>query len=199
MGDSTSEQVAATAEALLAHRSEVREAALARLEGLYVRCESGDCRTDPEVARSAIPYATRALLDGDPGVRVTGARALELLAADADEAIPDLAALLTDPEAEARVAALSALGEFGPSAAPAAAQVAARLAHGPTPLERALAADVLSSLDLNSEHVEVLIDALFRDVPEVQASVASTLARALEDECRKQRVSQMLHALLKMP
>ncbi len=145
------------------------------------------------MARAAIPNARRALGDSDPEVRIAGLRAIELLAADADEAIPDLAGLLADPVAAVRVAALEALSEFGPRAASAAPLVAERLAHGPSPEERASAAYALGNLGAQADH----LDALLADLPAVQAGVAHALMCALEDdrEDRREMVSRALHRL----
>ena len=101
--------------ALTDGRSEVREAALQALESLYVRCENGSCTTAPDVAQVALPLALRALSDPDAGVRVTGVRAIRLMAADAAALVPSLAAARADPAALVRREALGALGELGVS------------------------------------------------------------------------------------
>lgn len=149
------------------------------------------------MARAAVPNARRALDDPDPEVRIAGVRALELLAAGAGEAIPDLAGLLADPVASVRVAALEALSEHGPYAATVAPLVAERLAHGPSPEERASAAFALGNLGAQADHLDVLLDALLDDLPAVQAAVAHAIMCALEDERehRREIVSRALHRL----
>jgi HEAT repeat protein len=149
------------------------------------------------VARAAIPQATLALGHAAPEVRRTGADALALLAANGDEALPDLARALGDPDPGVRVAVLSALGEFGPSARSFAATVADRLARGDTPEERAAAVYTLAGMGVPAEHVDVLVTALLGDVPAVQAGAAWALAAALESEEESERaiVSAALHRL----
>jgi len=189
--------VSSTAEALRDAHPDVREATLVRLKELYVSCEGGTCTTHPDVAREALPHARRALEDPDPEVRVTGARAIELFAADAEEWIFVLVRALADPMATVRLAALDALCEFGPAAAPVAPQVAERLAHAPTPEERSLAAAMLGNAGAQVDHLDALLDALLHDVPAVQASAAHAFGLALEDEREEKReqVSRALHCL----
>ena len=103
-------------EALCDPRREVRTQALVHLKDRYVRCADGSCRTFPEVARAALPHARRALGDPDPEVRITGARAIELLASDAQDAMRDLADALGDPDVTVRAAVKEALEEFGSAA-----------------------------------------------------------------------------------
>jgi hypothetical protein len=134
------------------------------------------------VARAVIPQAIAALGHAAPEVRRTGADALALLAADGDEALPDLARALGDPDLVVRVAALSALGEFGPAARPFSSSVADRLARADTPEERSWAAHTLAGMGAPAEHVDLLVTALVGDVPAVQAGAASALAAALEGE-----------------
>jgi HEAT repeat protein len=149
------------------------------------------------VARAALPHATRALCDPDPEIRISGARAIELFATDADESIGDLARALSDPVASVRVAVLGALAELGPSATAAAPEVALRLVHGSTVEERSAAAYTLGNLSAQTDHLDALLDALLHDLPPVQAGAASALADALEDEDegRRERVSRALHGL----
>jgi HEAT repeat protein len=192
---------ASTAAALDDPRPEVREATLATLKDLYVSCEAGTCTTHPDVARAALPHAMRALGDPDPGVRVTGIRAIELFATDAGEAVFDLVRAAVDPVEAVRLAALEALCELGTGAAPAALQVAERLAHAPTPEERSAAAAALGNASTRVDDldalVDALVDALIHDVAAVQASAAHALGLALDDERedRRSRVSRALHRL----
>jgi HEAT repeat protein len=183
---------AAVAADLLGARPEVRHAALARLEEIYVTCEAGECVTDPVVAQAALPQARRALADADPDVRVAGASAVQLFAGHAGEAIPDLVRALVDPAVTVRLATLDALCEMGEGAAPAALQIAERLAQAPTVEERETAAVALGNI---GARVDTVDDALLHDVPLVQASAAHALAMALEDEREERRAlaSQALH------
>jgi HEAT repeat protein len=190
--DEPSDPVARTAMTLCEPSADVREAALERLKALYVSCEGGTCKTRPEVARSALPYARRALVDPDPEIRVTGARAIALFAADSEESVGDLARSLEDPMEVVRLAALDALCEFGPAGSPAVSKVAERLIHAPSPDERCAAADCLSNADTEMNSLDALLHALVNDVPAVQASAAHALGCALESDQdeRRMRVSQ---------
>jgi HEAT repeat protein len=187
----------AAARSLLDTQPEVRKHALERLEELYVTCGSGRCVTDPDVARAALPLATRALTDPDAGVRVSGTLAIALLACDAADSIEDLARAIADPEATVRIAALEALSEFGRTARPAADRAAEVLAHAESAEERSAAADVVGSAGAQVAHLELLLEALVRDVPAVQESAAHALGFALSDgsEADRARVSEALHRL----
>jgi len=183
---------ALTAGDLLEPRAAVREAALERLKSLYVSCEGGVCTTSPEVARLGLSHATRALLDPDPEIRVTGVRAIELFAADGEEAVPDLARLLEDSVGAVRLAALEALCEFGGAAAPVVPQVAQRLLHASSPDERCAAADCLGNADIEMAHVDALLHALANDLPAVQACAAHALGCALESARDERRIRASL-------
>jgi hypothetical protein len=169
----------ATLAALTEGAAEAREAALAALKVLYVHCEGGSCTTDPEIASMALPPAMNALRDPDPGVRVTGARAIRLLASDGGAAIPSLMAALADHAVEVRLEVLGSLGEFGVAAA-AAQPVGERLARGATVEERASAAYTLGNLGAPDEQIDLLIAALIGDEPAVQAGASHALTVALE-------------------
>jgi len=94
-----------------------------------------------------IPYARRALAAQQPALRVTAARALAILAADAESALPHLARALADSDVEVRVAVFEALGEFSERAAGFAPLIAERLTHATTDEERAAAADALQNME----------------------------------------------------
>jgi HEAT repeat protein len=198
-GDSAKRVAAASSVAgiLCETGREARSRVLAQLKELYVSCDAGTCTTDPEVATAALPHARRALADLNPEIRITGARAIELFAIDAGDAVADLAQALVDPVAAVRLAALEALCEVGAGAAPVAAQIAERLTDAPTPEERAAAADALGNAGSQVEHLDTLLDALLHDVPAVQACAAHALGFALEHERedRREPVSNALHRL----
>lgn len=191
------ERVASAGAALRDSEPAARDRALATLEKLYVTCESGTCVTDAAVARMALPHAKHALADPDPGVRVAGARAIELFAGDAGEAITELATTIVDPSLPVRLAALEALCEAGEGAAVVAEALADRLANAATAEERSAAAVALGNAGAQAEHLDVLLVALLEDVPSVQASAAHALGMALDDprDDRREVVSKALHRL----
>jgi HEAT repeat protein len=189
--------VRSAAEALRDPRPDARQSALTKLMELYVSGEPGTSVTNPDVAQAVLPNAKLALADQDPGIRITGIHAIELLATDAADSIPDLVLALSDPVEAARIAALEALAEFGPRAAQAAPSVAERLANAPTPEERAAAACALGNFRTPGDHLDALLHALFNDAPIVQADAAHALGFALEDERAelRDRVSLALRRL----
>ena|SRR6187399_23109 len=191
------ELAARTARELYSPVPAAREAALEELEALYVTLADGSWVTMPEVARAALFHAKRALVDPQPAVRVSGARAIELFACDLPECVAELRDALTDPVPMVRLAALEALCEFGPAAALAAPQAAERLVHGDDIDERAAAADVLGNTDTAMNSVDALVNALLNDAPPVQASAAHALGRGLESEIEatRLRVSKALERL----
>lgn len=93
-----------------------------------------------------IPYALHALVEPQPAVRVTAARALAVLAFDAETALPDLARALTDPDVAVRVAVLEAIGEFSERAASFAPLIAEILTRAMTDEERIAATDALHNV-----------------------------------------------------
>ncbi len=198
MADTDLKRAAALAADLEDACPDTREEALEKLKALYVRCEAGSCTVVPEVAGVALPHAHRVLAHPDPGVRIAGLCAVALFAPDAEASIPLLAAALADADAEVRLTALGALGEFCASAASVAGPVAERLAHAPTPEERSAAAHVLAGYRGEQiDHLDALLHALLHDAAAVQAGAAFALGNALEDEreCVRERVSQALHGL----
>lgn len=186
--DEARDTAALTALDLCDPRANVRKAALESLKTLYVTCEEGTCRTSPEVARSALRHARQALVDPDPEIRVTGARAIELFAGDGQELVSDLTRSLEDPVGAVRLAALDALCEFGPAASLAVPKVAERLLEAPNPDERCAAADCLGNADIEMNSLEALLYALINDVPAVQARAAYALGCALESDRQERRM-----------
>lgn len=191
------EQAARTARELCSALPAPREAALEKLEALYLTLTDGSWVTIPEVATAALPDAKRALVDPDPAIRVTGARAIELFACDLPECVAALRSAVADPDAMVRFAALEALCEYGPAAAAAVPQAAERLVRAESVDERSVAADLLGNADVAMDNVDTLVHALLNDVPEVQASAAHALGRALEsdNEATRLRVSKALQRL----
>jgi HEAT repeat protein len=196
-GPVESAELRSTLDALFDPEPERREHALDRLKSLYVHCDDRGCSTSAEVAAEALPYAARALASPNTGVRVTGARALGLLAADGLEGLGALAGAFDDDVTEVRIAALEAMSEFGRAAAPFARQAAARLSAGSTAEERAAAAYILSNTAAGADHADALIEALLRDEPGVQAAAAAAIAAALEAASSgpRERLSLALHAV----
>ncbi len=99
------------------------------------------------MARAAIPVAIEATNAASPGVRITGARVIELVAYHARDGLPAVARLLADPVTAVRVAALEALCECGANASPYRDAVAALVTRGETEEERLSATDALANID----------------------------------------------------
>jgi hypothetical protein len=98
------------------------------------------------VARLVLPFACQALTAEPPGVRVTAAHVIALLAIDADSVLPQLVRAIVDADVAVRIAALDALGEFGDQAMPYTALIAERCAAASTEEERVAAASLLENL-----------------------------------------------------
>jgi HEAT repeat protein len=99
----------------------------------------------PAAARDAVPALTGLLHDGDMGVRLAVAGALERYGPDAKEAVPALAEALTARDAQTRLAALVALDAIGPDARSAIPAIKALLGDMDARV-REYATEVLSQL-----------------------------------------------------
>lgn len=80
------------------------------------------------VAAAAVPELVLALWYGEPEIRPAAAETLGRLRADPDTTVPALGRVLADRDAAVARAAVAALAQFGPAAAPCLPQLVATIA-----------------------------------------------------------------------
>ena len=162
----------------------LRQEALGRLKTLFLDCRSGSCETIPEVAKAAFAAIRAGLAHREPGIRMTAADAACLFACDGRDLVPDLAGVLRDPEAQVRIAVLSALSEYGAGNAAAAAEMAECLRRAVDSEERAAALHALMWC-ARAEDIDLLVDLLVTGDPSVQQGAAGALWNALDPRTSK--------------
>jgi HEAT repeat protein len=134
------------------------------------------CRTDPEMARDAVPKLTELLQDADANVRVQSAFALGRMGSNAAPAVSVLAKLVvSDKEARVRKEAAKTLADIGPESRSAVQELVKALEDSQTDV-RQYAALALGKIGPDASAAEPSLQKTLKDKDQ---EVRCQAARAL--------------------